>query len=134
MTESVIRTSGDDRLVDPGGGTGPGSGSGCTSAVSTGSADKAPCIASLNPATQSRLASRALARSTNQAWAEQSAPRKLAEAIAEWAVALMRRLWPDSAESWSVTVDTKDWYEAAYIDVAVRVSDRVWLLHLGVSD
>jgi len=80
------------------------------------------------------LASRALARSTNQAWAEQSAPRKLAEAIAEWAVALMRRLWPDSAESWSVTVDTKDWYEAAYIDVAVRVSDRVWLLHLGVSD
>jgi hypothetical protein len=69
-----------------------------------------------------------------EAWAEQSAPRKLAEAVTDWVVALMGRLWPESAESWAVTVDTSDWYEAAYVDLAVRVSDRVWLLHLGVSD
>lgn len=46
----------------------------------------------------------------------------------------MGRLWPDSAESWALTVDTRDWYEAAYVDLVVRVADRVWLLHLGVSD
>jgi len=69
-----------------------------------------------------------------EAWAEQSAPRRLAEAVADWTVALMGRLWPDSAESWAVTVDSRDWYEAAYVDLAVHVRDRVWLLHLGVSD
>jgi hypothetical protein len=70
----------------------------------------------------------------SEAWAEQSAPRKLAEAVADWTLALMGRLWPDSAESWAVTVDSRDWYEAAYVDLAVRVGHRVWLLHLGVSD
>ncbi|MEE6309036.1 hypothetical protein V1634_19555 [Plantactinospora veratri] len=68
------------------------------------------------------------------AWAEQGAARTLAEALADWAVALMRRLWPDSAESWTLTVQARDWYEGAYVDVVVRVGDRVWLLHLGVSD
>jgi hypothetical protein len=68
------------------------------------------------------------------AWAEQAAARKLAEALTDWAVALMGRLWQDSAESWALTVDTRDWYEAAYVDLVVRVGDRVWLLHLGVSD
>lgn len=69
-----------------------------------------------------------------QAWAEQSPARELAEALTEWALALMARLWPDSAESWALTVNTTDWYEAAYVDLVVRASDRVWLLHLGVSD
>jgi hypothetical protein len=69
-----------------------------------------------------------------RAWAEQSAPRELAEALTDWAMTLMGRLWPDSAESWALTVDTRDWYEATYVDVVVRVDDRVWLLHLGVSD
>jgi hypothetical protein len=69
-----------------------------------------------------------------QAWAEHSAARQLAEALADWAVALMGRLWPDSAESWTLTVHTDGWYEAAYVDLVVRVDDRVWLLHLGVTD
>ena len=69
-----------------------------------------------------------------QAWAEESAARELAEALADWAVALMGRIWPDSAESWALTVNAHDWYEASYVDLVVRVADRVWLLHLGVSD
>ncbi|GGR99011.1 hypothetical protein GCM10010169_49520 [Micromonospora fulviviridis] len=69
-----------------------------------------------------------------RAWAEQSPARDLAEALTEWAVALMGRLWADSAESWALTVDTEDWYEAAYVDLVVREGDRIWLLHLGVSD
>lgn len=69
-----------------------------------------------------------------QAWAEQSAARQLAEALADWAVALMGRLWPNSAESWILTVQASGWYEAAYVDLVVRVDDRVWLLHLGVTD
>ncbi|AVT31682.1 hypothetical protein C6361_21850 [Plantactinospora sp. BC1] len=68
------------------------------------------------------------------AWAEQGAARMLAEALADWAVALMGRLWPASAESWTLTVHARDWYEGAYVDLVVRVRDRVWLLHLGVSD
>ena len=69
-----------------------------------------------------------------QDWPQQSPPRELAEALTDWAVALMGRLWPDSAESWTVTVHARGWYEAFYVDLAVRVSDRVWLLHLGVTD
>jgi hypothetical protein len=69
-----------------------------------------------------------------QAWAEQSTARELAEALTDWAVALMGRLWPASAESWTLTVNARDWYEAAYVDLVVRGSDRVWLLHLGVTD
>jgi hypothetical protein len=64
------------------------------------------------------------------AWAAQD----LAEALTGWAVALMGRLWPDAAESWALTVDARNWYEAAYVDLVVRTGDRVWLLHLGVSD
>nr|WP_152332327.1 hypothetical protein [Micromonospora purpureochromogenes] len=68
------------------------------------------------------------------AWADQSSARDLAETLTDWAVALMGRLWADSAESWAVTVDTDDWYEAAYVDLVVREGDDIWLLHLGVSD
>lgn len=68
------------------------------------------------------------------AWAEHAPARELAEALADWAVALMRRLWSDSAGAWALTVDTRDWYEAFYVDLVVRVQDRIWLLHLGVSD
>lgn len=68
------------------------------------------------------------------AWVGRPEPRELAEGVANWCVALMRRLWPDDAESWSVTVQADDWYEAAYVDLAVRTSGRVWLLHLGVTD
>lgn len=68
------------------------------------------------------------------AWAENAAPRELTEALADWVVALMGRLWPDSAESWTLTVNARDWYEAAYVDLVVRADDRIWLLHLGVSD
>jgi hypothetical protein len=69
-----------------------------------------------------------------QAWADQSAARELAEALRDWVLALMARLWPDSAECWDLTVNAADWYEAAYVDLVVRLPDRVWLLHLGVSD
>ena len=69
-----------------------------------------------------------------RAWVERSTPRELVEALADWAVALMRRGWPDSAESWALTVYTSTWYEADYVDLVVRVDDRIWLLHLGVSD
>jgi hypothetical protein len=68
------------------------------------------------------------------AWSEGTAARELAEALAGWAVALMGRLWPESAQSWALTVTTRGWYEAAYVDLVVRTGDRVWLLHLGVSD
>jgi hypothetical protein len=67
-------------------------------------------------------------------WAEQSPARELVEALADWAVTLMARVWPESAESWALTVACREWYEAAYVDLVVRVDDRVWLLHLGVSD
>jgi hypothetical protein len=69
-----------------------------------------------------------------QAWADRSAPRELVEALRDWVLALMERLWPDSAECWDLTVSAADWYEAAYVDLVVRLPDRVWLLHLGVSD
>ncbi|MFG3299709.1 hypothetical protein [Micromonospora chersina] len=69
-----------------------------------------------------------------RAWAEQSPARDLAEALTQWTLALLGRLWADSAESWSLTVDTDDWYEAAYVDLVVREGDELWLLHLGVSD
>jgi hypothetical protein len=68
------------------------------------------------------------------AWTEGSAARELAEALADWAVALMGRLWSGPVESWALTVATRGWYEAAYVDLVVRAGDRVWLLHLGVSD
>ena len=67
-------------------------------------------------------------------WAEQSPARDLAKALTQWALALLGRLWTASAESWSLTVDTDDWYEAAYVDLVVREVDELWLLHLGVSD
>jgi hypothetical protein len=69
-----------------------------------------------------------------EAWAPESAVRQVADGLTDWVLALMRRLWPESAEAWTLTVDTGDWYEAAYVDLVVRVPDRVWLLHLGVSD
>ncbi|MEU1689843.1 hypothetical protein [Micromonospora sp. NPDC005707] len=68
------------------------------------------------------------------AWAPESAARRLADGLTDWVLALMGRLWPERAEAWTLTVDTGDWYEAAYVDLVVRVPDRVWLLHLGVSD
>jgi hypothetical protein len=68
------------------------------------------------------------------AWAQRAAPRMLAEGLSAWIVALLSRLWPDRAEAWELTVRSRDWYEAAYVDLVVRVEDRVWLLHLGVSD
>ena len=68
------------------------------------------------------------------AWVERAAARELAEALADWVVALMRRLWPDSAEAWALTVYTTTWYEADYVDLVVRGDERIWLLHLGVSD
>ena len=69
-----------------------------------------------------------------RAWAERSIARELVEALADWVVALMRRGWPDSAEAWALTVYTTTWYEADYVDLVVRADDRMWLLHLGVSD
>ena len=68
------------------------------------------------------------------AWSTQAPARVLAEALADWVVALLARLWPASAQAWEVTVETGSWYEADYIDLAVGANDRVWLLHLGVSD
>jgi len=54
--------------------------------------------------------------------------------LADWAVALMGRLWPDDAECWDLTVATGDRYAAAYVDVVVNHQERVWLLHFGVRD
>lgn len=68
------------------------------------------------------------------AWAEKMPARQLAEAVAGWVVALLRRLWPGSVQSWELTVDTRQWYEGVYVDLVVRRDDRVWLLHLGLSD
>ncbi|WP_327001901.1 hypothetical protein OHA72_43270 [Dactylosporangium sp. NBC_01737] len=69
-----------------------------------------------------------------QAWSGQAPPWLLADALAAWVVALLWRLWPAGCEAWELTVQARDWYEAAYIDVVVSVDGRVWLLHLGVSD
>ncbi|MDG6108612.1 hypothetical protein Daura_25220 [Dactylosporangium aurantiacum] len=69
-----------------------------------------------------------------QAWAAQAAPRVLAEALSAWVTALLARLWPATAQAWELTVRSRDWYEAAYVDVVVLADGRVWLLHLGVSD
>lgn len=69
-----------------------------------------------------------------QAWTAQAAPRVLAESLSAWVTALLARLWPESAQAWELTVRSSDWYEAAYVDLVVLADDRVWLLHLGVSD
>jgi len=68
------------------------------------------------------------------AWAEHGAPRQLVEALAEWALALMGQLWPESARSWTVEVETDHWYEAVWFDLAVRADNRISLLHLGITD
>jgi hypothetical protein len=68
------------------------------------------------------------------AWSPQARPRELAEALADWVVALLARLWAESTTAWGVGVETRDWYEADYVDLAVCANGRVWLLHLGVSD
>lgn len=67
-------------------------------------------------------------------WTGPSPAWTLAETLTDWVVALLGRLWPDTAECWSLTVETRGWYEGAYVDLVVRVDDRVWLLHLGVTD
>lgn len=69
-----------------------------------------------------------------EAWIRGATPRELAETITDWTMSLLHRLWPADAEVWSVTVECRGWYEAAYVDIAVRVADRMWLLHLGVTD
>ncbi|MET8044308.1 hypothetical protein ABZU25_26000 [Micromonospora sp. NPDC005215] len=60
-------------------------------------------------------------------WAERMPARQLAESVAGWVLALLRRIWPGSVESWELTVDTSHWYEAVYVDLVVRVDERVWL-------
>ncbi|WP_203702594.1 hypothetical protein [Asanoa iriomotensis] len=67
-------------------------------------------------------------------WQRGSPPRELAEALGDWTLALLARLWPATAEAWSVTVECRSWYEGAYLDLAVRTTDQMWLLHLGVTD
>ncbi len=69
-----------------------------------------------------------------EAWTAGAPPRALAEALSAWVAVLLARLWPADAEAWELTVRCRDWYEAAYVDLVVRVEGRVWLLHLGVSD
>ena len=34
-------------------------------------------------------------------------PRELAEAITDWTVSLLRRLWPAEADAWSATVESR---------------------------
>lgn len=67
-------------------------------------------------------------------WAQDAPPRTLAETLADWAMALMSRLWPDDAECWNLTVESDDWYAAAYVDLVINHRQQVWLLHLGVTD
>ncbi|MEV0713184.1 hypothetical protein [Asanoa sp. NPDC050611] len=69
-----------------------------------------------------------------ETWVRGSPPRELAEALGDWTVALLGRLWPHDAQAWSVTVECRGRYEGAYVDLAVRAADRMWLLHLGVTD
>ncbi|MFC7280159.1 hypothetical protein ACFQS1_39895 [Paractinoplanes rhizophilus] len=67
-------------------------------------------------------------------WEEGAPGRVLVATLADWAVALMGRLWPDDVECWELRVETDDWYAAAYVDVLINHLGRVWLLHLGVTD
>lgn len=73
-------------------------------------------------------------RSGISPWDEDSAARHLADGLTALLAALLRRLWPDAAPAWRLEVACRDWYEAAYVDIAVRVEDRVSFLHLGVTD
>jgi hypothetical protein len=68
------------------------------------------------------------------AWIEGAPARTLVEALSNWSMALMSRLWPEDAPCWTLTVETKDWYETFYVDVVIHDEQRVWLLHLGVTD
>jgi hypothetical protein len=68
------------------------------------------------------------------AWTEGAPARTLVETLTKWSMALMSRLWPDDAQCWTLTVETQDWYAAAYIDVVINHQEQVWLLHLGVTD
>ncbi|GAA2660967.1 hypothetical protein [Paractinoplanes durhamensis] len=68
------------------------------------------------------------------AWGQGAPARALVDSLTYWVMALMGRLWPDDAECWSLTVETDDWYAAAYVDVVINHQEQVWLLHLGVTD
>ncbi|WP_250002129.1 hypothetical protein [Actinoplanes sp. M2I2] len=67
-------------------------------------------------------------------WDQGTAPRFLAESLADWAVALLSRLWPEDADCWTLTVEIRDPYAPSYFDVVIEYQERVWLLHLGVTD
>ena len=40
---------------------------------------------------------------------------------------LMSQLWPGNAQCWTLTVETKEWYAVAYVDVVVNHHKQVWL-------
>ncbi|MDQ0365056.1 hypothetical protein [Catenuloplanes indicus] len=69
-----------------------------------------------------------------QAWAEGAGPRRLAAGLTDWIMAHLVHLWPADADCWTVRVNESKVYENIYLDLAVRVEDRLWLLHLGVCD
>ncbi|MDP9792932.1 hypothetical protein J2S43_001444 [Catenuloplanes nepalensis] len=66
--------------------------------------------------------------------ASHDVPMGVVRALADWTEALLGLIWPESAPSWTVEVECPGWYEGSYLDVAVLAGDRMWLLHLGVSD
>ncbi|GAB7039134.1 MULTISPECIES: hypothetical protein [Catenuloplanes] len=69
-----------------------------------------------------------------QTWADGTGPRRLADGLTDWIVAHLAHLWPADADCWTVRVNESKVYENIYLDLAVRVGDRLWLLHLGVCD
>lgn len=69
-----------------------------------------------------------------EAWTPGSPARTVADALSEWVVALMSRLWPDDAQCWNLTVESDDGYTPAYVDTVINQHEQVWLVHLGVTD
>ncbi|MGH7918780.1 MAG: hypothetical protein ACREQM_02415 [Candidatus Dormibacteraceae bacterium] len=67
-------------------------------------------------------------------WGENTPVRVLAERLTGWIVALLGRLWGEDATAFTSDVECDDLYEVYYIDLVVQMTDRVSLLHLGVSD
>lgn len=65
-------------------------------------------------------------------WAEGAPPRRLAEGMSAWLIALLGWLWPDHAPAFRVRVDYPRWYES--FDLVVRTGGEVSLLELAFSD
>ncbi|GAA4604112.1 hypothetical protein BJY16_004870 [Actinoplanes octamycinicus] len=69
--------------------------------------------------------------------AEGSPPRRLAEGLTEWLVALLGQVWPPGVEAYLMDVKAVEkgaFWDVDYVDIVVRVGAKVWHLHIGRSD